>query len=415
MSDSPRFQRTRRCSGAAGIAAAQLRRQPLRTVLAVTGVTLAVLAVTLLAATGAGVLEVGATQFDQADRDLWASAEGTSLSPARGGGFTNTLTDSHQVANEIEAHPDVAYANPMAFQSVYIDAGGGDFQTVIGAGINGTGNSVAIQSGRDFSAPNRHYANGSYDGEMTYEVILDSDTADQLDVGVGDTVRIGGSLAAAREHEFTVVAISPTFRQLLGSQTVILPIAELQQVTGTTERDPATFVTAVTEEGVDPATVEAELEAEHPTLSVRTNEEQLLAVLRQRASVLVAGAALVIVAVLAGLTLTASLLWLYVHHQRATFAALLAQGVSPWTVVATITVQALGIAMLGALVGILLAIPAGILVSRVAAALVGFSGLVSVAPWMLGLGAGIALLVGTIVAIVATGGLLRGGMAVPRN
>ncbi len=383
--------------------------------LAVTGVTLAVLAVILLAATGAGVLEVGATQFDQADRDLWVSAEGTSLSPARGGGFTNTLTDSHQVASEIEAHPDVAQANPIAFQSVYIDAGDGEFQTIIGAGISGTGNSVSIQSGRDFSAPNRHYANGSYDGEMTYEVILDSDTADQLDVGVGDTVRIGGSLAAAREHEFTVVAISSTFRQLLGSQTVILPIAELQEITGTTERDPATFVTAVTEDGAGPEAVATEIEEQHPTLSVRTNEEQLLAVLRQRASVLVAGAALVIVAILAGLTLTASLLWLYVHHQRATFAALLAQGVSPWTVVATIAVQGLVIALLGALVGVVLAVPAGVVLSQVAASLVGFSGLVTVAPWMLGLGAGIALLVGTIVAVVSTGALLRGGLAVPRK
>ena len=415
MADTRRPVVLTRLAGAAGVAAAQLRRRPVRTALSVAGVALAVLAVTLLAATGAGVLEVGYTQFDQADRDLWVTAEGTRLSPARGGGFTNTLTDSHEVARQIQAHEDVRAASPMAFQTVYIDAGDGDFRTVIGTGVVGTGSSVNLDAGEGFSAPQRHYAGGSYDGEMSYEVILDRETADQLGVDVGDTVRVGGSLAAAREREFTVVGISPTFSQLLGSRTVVLPIAELQRVTGTTERDPATFVTATTEPGADPADVASELEAEHPTLSVRTNDEQLVAVLRQRASVLVAGAALVIVAVLAGLTLTASLLWLYVHHQRATFAALLAQGLSPWTIATTVAVQGLGIGALGAIVGIALTLPAAMALSRVAAALVGFEGLVVVQPWMLGLGAGIALLVGTVVAIVAAGSLLRGGLALPRN
>lgn len=397
------------------MAAAQVHRRPVRTLLAVAGVALAVLAVTLLAATGAGVLEVGAGQFDQADRDLWVSSEGTRLSTSRGGGFTNTLTDSHSVADRIESHDGVSGASPIAFESVYIDSGGGEFQTVIGTGVEGTGNSVSISEGEGFSAPQRHYAGGSYDGEMSYEVVLDQDTAEQLDIGIGDTVRIGGSLASAREHEFTVVGISPTFSELLGSRTVVLPIAELQRVTGTTERDPATFVTGVTTDGADPETVAEELEAEHTDLTVRTNDEQLLAVLRQRASVLVAGAALVIVAVLAGITLTASLLWLYVHHQRETFAALLAQGVSPRTVATTVGSQGLLIGAIGAIVGVALTIPMALGLSFVASRFVGFSGLVATEPWMLGLGAGIALAVGTIVSLVAVVGVIRGGLTVPRN
>lgn len=404
-----------RFAGAVGVALAQLRRRPARTAFAVAGVALAVLAVTLLAGVGSGVLAVGDSQLDSADRDLWISAEGTRLSPSRGGGFANVLADSHGVAAEIESHDGVSSATPLAFQTVYVDAGSGSFRTVVAVGVEGTGNGVSLEAGRTFSAPNRHYAGGDYDGNMTREVIVDTGTATALDVGVGDTVRVGGTITAARERSFTVVGISSTFSQFLGSRTVVLPLAELQTVTGTAERDTATFVTAVTGPGADPEAVAGALDDEFPGLSVRTNGEQLEAVLRQRATVLVAGATVVGLAVLAGLALTAGLLWLYVHHQRETFAALVAQGCSPRTVATTVAVQGVGIGAAGAVVGTGLALPAAAGLSGLASHLVGYEGLVAVRPWMLGLGAGIALVVGTVAAGLAAVGLVRGGLGPPRS
>lgn len=404
-----------RLAGAAGVAIAQLRHRPVRTAFAVAGVALAVLAVTLLAGVGAGVVETGASQLDRAGNDLWISAEGTGLTPARGGGFSNELTDSHAIAAEIEAHDDVERADPMGFETVYVGAGDDDFRTVMAAGVEGEGEAVGIETGRGLSDLRRHYAGGDYDGEMTREVLLDQRTADALDVEVGDAVHLGGSLAAAREHEFTVVGISSSYTEILGARTAVVPLAELQTIAGTTERDPATFVTASSAPGAGPQAVARDLDAAHPDLSVRTNAEQLEAVLRNQQTVLVAGGTVVLLAVVAGLALTAALLWLYVHHQRDPFAALLAQGCSPGTVATTVVCQGAAIGAAGATLGIGLTPPAASALSWIAAHVVGYEDLVTVRPWMLGLAAGIALVVGTAAAGFAAAGLVGGGLAPPRR
>jgi hypothetical protein len=80
---------------------------------------------------------------------------------------------------------------------------------------------------------------------MSHEVMIDTQTAEQFDVGVGDTLYIGGTLSSARSNEFTVVGISDTFSRFLGTPTVTMPLSELQTVTGTTSTDSATFITSL--------------------------------------------------------------------------------------------------------------------------------------------------------------------------
>lgn len=120
----------------------------------------------------------------------------------------------------------------------------------------------------------------------------------------------------ARETQYTVVGISPTFTQFLGAPTVVLPLAELQTLTQTPHQDRAALVTIDVWDGVAAAAVKQDLQDEYPGYEFRTNEEQLQSVLEEQVVVIAAGVTLVVLAVLTGLALTVNLLLLFVYQQR---------------------------------------------------------------------------------------------------
>ena len=386
-----------------GLAGAQLRHYRLRSLLAAGGVTLAVLLVVLLAGLGYGVTTAGAEGLSWIDRDLWISAGPLGFAPGAVGGVQNPLLDAHAVADRIEARNDVRSAEALAFQTVYVGTNRSDFVTLVGVGGTGNGSTreVAVSGGPGFSSGDLHYANGTYAGPMSGEVIVDERTAALLDVAPGDTLYIGGTIASAREHAFTVVGVTSAFSTFLGTATVTLHLSELQELTGTTGTDPAALVTVSTEPGADVGAVATDLEREYPSYEVRTNREQLRAVLGNQAMVLASTATLVVLAILVGATLVANVLALLVYHQRAELAALKAAGVSSGTLVGLVAGQGIGLAAIGGAVGVTLApLVAGAL-NGVIADLTGFAALVKTPPWVLAGGMGLALAMGVAGAVVA--------------
>jgi len=391
--------RARRLRATVGIVFAELSRNRLRTMLAIAGIVLAVLATTLLVGVGAGVLETGQEQFDAADRDLWVSSGPVGISAASGG-FDNTLYDAHVVGNEITEVEGVRNAVPIGFQTVYVSDTGEEFSTIIGTGVTGSGSAVSISEGEAFPGSAGHYNDGGYDGSMSHEVLIDTETANQFDLEVGDTVFIGGTLNAARNNEFTVVGISDTFSGFLGTPTVTMPLSELQTITGSTATDSATFVTVTTEEDAETAVVQQRLQEEYPEFTVRNNQEQLESVVQNQALVLAGAATLVILAFIAGLALTTNLLGLVVYQQQSTLAALQAVGLSQWTLIKFIAGQGLALGIVGGVIGVGLTLPAAEGLNRLGEMLVGFEGLVQVPDEILVVGFGIATVVGTLSAAV---------------
>ena len=389
----------RRFRATVAIIFAELSRNRLRTTLAVAGIVLAVLATTLLVGVGAGVLETGEQQFDQADRDLWVSSGAVGISAASGG-FENTLYDAHAVGNEMNEIEGVRTAVPIGFQSVYVSEDGDAFSTIIGTGVTGSGSAVSISEGEAFPGSSGHYNDGGYDGPMSNEVLIDTETAEQFDVGVGDTLFVGGTLTSARDNEVTVVGISDTFSGFLGTPTITMPLSELQTVTGSTETDSATFVTVTLEEDAETAAVQQRLQEEYPEFTIRDNQQQLESVVQNQALVLAGAATLVVLAFIAGLALTTNLLGLVVYQQRATLAALQAVGLSQWTLITFIAGQGLALGIVGGVVGVGLTLPAAEGLNRLGAMLVGFEGLVQVPDEVLVVGFGIATVVGTLSAAV---------------
>ncbi|WP_135855032.1 ABC transporter permease [Halorussus salinus] len=386
-----------------GITVAQLTHERTRTVLAIFGIALAVLSTTLLASVGYGVVETGQQKFDASGRDLWITGGPVQLAPGSVGGFENTLTDAHGISRNLTSREDVRTATPMAFQTVYVGTNPDNLQTIVGTGVRGTGSSGAAQitEGKGLTGNDRHYASGNYDGPMTREVLIGPRTARLLNVSVGDTIHLGGTVVSARQNEFTVIGISPTFSRFLGTPSVILRLSELQELTGTTQTDPATMITIDLESGVDTAAVEQELQQEYPQYDVRTNQEQLQSILADKAVVLASGLVLVILAVLAGVALTANLLALLVYQQRQQLAAAKALGISSSVLIGTAASQGLMLGLLGGAVGLAITPFASAGLNALAAQLVGFEGLVQTPDLVFIVGAVVAVVIGMIGSLVA--------------
>lgn len=388
-----------RARGVIAVALAQLRHDRARTTLAVVGVTLAVLATTLLAGTGVGVVETGQEKFDAAGRDLWVTGEVVRLSPGSVGGVEAPITGAHGLADDLVERERVRTAGPLYFQTVYVSADGDDFRTVAGFGAPDGG--ISVSEGRVY-ANDSHYAGGSYDGPRTRELLVSPRLADLLDVSVGDTVYVGGTLATARDTEYRVVGVSRTGSQFLGTPTVTLPLSELQTLTDAEGTDPATLVAVKLEPDASPTAVRATIADAYPNYEVRTNREQLRATVRRQAVVLAAGVTLVALSVVAGLTLTANTLLSLVATQLAGFAALNAVGCSRRTLVGVAATESLVVGAAGTCLGLALTLPAAAGLDWLAVAVVGFENVVRTPPTVFALGLAVAL-VTTLVSAVVVG------------
>lgn len=188
---------------------------------------------------------------------------------------------------------------------------------------------------------------------------------------------------------------------MLGVPTVTMPMSELHQITGTTQTEPATFITITAEDNADVSTVQADLQEQFPEYQIRSNEEQLEAVLQEQVLVLAAGGVLVLLAIGAGIALTMNLLALVVYQQREEFAALKAQGISTGLLVTTVIGQGIIIGGIGGGVGLALTPLSVDLLNRLAHAVVGFDGLVQTLPEIYIGGFLIAVCIGTLSAALA--------------
>lgn len=385
----------------ARLAVAGLRHERLRTSLGVLGIAIAVLAVTLLAGGGMGVLAFGEAQFEAADRDLWATGGPVGITPAGGGGIENTVHDAHGVAAEIEAHEDVDSAVPLLFQRVYVSPDATEFDSMIATGVPGGGSAISITEGEGFSRETDHYANGTYEGNLSHEVLIDEQTAARYELSVGDTIHVGGTLSDARDHEFEIVGISPTFSQFLGTPTVTVILSELQTVTGTTGTDPATMLAITVEEGAEPEAVQQDLEHQHPDLEINTNREQLEGILAQQATIVVGAGVLVVLAVIAGAGLATTLQAAYVYQHRRELGTLLAIGVSRRTLVGVVVSRGLVVGVAGWLLGVGLAVPLSIVTNRLVEFVTGYPDLVRLTPLAIGGAAVVAVGIGVIAAAIA--------------
>lgn len=277
----------------------------------------------------------------------------------------------------------------MVFHVTYLRTGSGEAKPVMGVGLPNTHGGLSLTAGKGFSQGDVHYANGSYDGSRTDEIIIDKSTATALNLEVGDTVTVATS-RSGDGREVTVVGISSTYSQFLGTSTVVMPLSELQELAGTTGSDRATFVTVTVTEDANRAAVQRDLAAEFPAYEVRTNREQLKTMLGSRALLLASAFTVVVLAVLISSAILLNVLVLSVTQRTAELAALRAIGLSRSTLIGVVLVRGIVLGGYGALLGLALTPPLGAARDIVASQFVGFRNLVHVQPIVFWLGGGVA-------------------------
>ncbi|MFB6192163.1 MAG: ABC transporter permease [Haloarculaceae archaeon] len=397
-----------------GLGAAQLRHRRWQALLAAIGVALAVLLSVTLASVGYGLSTTGGEAIAWINRDLWVSGGPIGIAPGAVGGFENPLQGAHPLARGIESRPGVREAQPIAFQSVYASPNTTEFGSVVAVGIGaGASGLPANESGpgadfssRNFPIPDSHYANGSYDGPMTHEIVVSPRTAERYGLEVNDTLYVGGTLASARNNGYRVVAIDRSYSTFLGVPTVAVPLSELQTLTGKSGTDPAALIAVSLEPGADRERVARAIERDNEGIDVRTNTQQVRAVVGQTGAV-VASTALVVLAVGGGLALVVNVLVLWVYQRRTELAALKAAGVQSRTLVAAVLIEGGLVGVAGGAAGLAASPPVVDALNRVAAELSGFPNLAKTPPWLYVAGGGVAVALGTAGAAVAGWWLLR--------
>jgi putative ABC transport system permease protein len=374
-----------------GLGVAQLRHSPGRTLLAVGGVVLAVLSVTLLASLGLGVIETGQEQFDDAGRDIWITG-----GPAAGG--ENEVVDAQPMGADLRERDDVGDVSTVAMHDVYVGADPDSTEPITAVGIEGTHTHFEFEEGEGFDGALTE------DGEIDPEdvpsdvIVLDPAVADEHDVDVGDTVYVGSSPHHA--EPYTVVGVGSYYSQFLGTETVTLPIDGLQSTTGTAGSSRASFVTVNLDDEADREAVADELQDEYPEYDVRTSDDQFAAMLTDQLVVVASGMALVGLAIVGGVALTANLFVLVAYQQREALAALRALGLSRGLLAGVIGIQGAFIGLLGGAIGLAMTPPLASGLNYLSTSIVGFERLVRTSLEVYALGLAVALVVGTAVAIV---------------
>ncbi|MDG5818536.1 ABC transporter permease [Natronococcus sp. A-GB7] len=371
-----------------GLGLAQLRHSPGRTALAVGGVVLAVLSVTLLASLGVGVVETGQEQFDDAGRDIWITG-----GPAAGG--ENEVVDASAVAADLREREGVGDVSTVAMHDVYLGTDPDAVEPIAAVGVEGTHGHFEFEDGDGF------------DGAMTADgdeeirssvVVLDPATADRFDVGVGDTVYVGAGRQAV--DAYTVVGVGSYYSQFLGTEAATLRLPELQSMTGTAGSSRASFVTVNLEDGADREAFADDVRAEYPTYDVRTADDQFAAMVSDRHLVVASGVALVGLAIVGGVALTTNLFVLVAYQQRETLAALRAIGLSRRLLAGTIGVQGAVVGLLGGAIGVAATPVLATGLNRLSTTVIGFERLVRTPLEVFALGFAVAVVVGVLVALI---------------
>ena len=273
-----------------------LRRRPGRAALTSLGIGLAVGLVVLLLALSAGVQSSATTLAYASGVDLLAVSPGSNLTS----GEFPPLTDAHGLAVRIPASdPNVATASPWLIDDLtfgnqslwaaanasrvptgwtYTESGTVGWIPADNSGIE----TPSLYQGAGFTAPgDPHYANGSYTGPLTHEIVLDQSLAGVLHVTVGDRVWASasepGSNASLRgwfanASGFVVAGISGPFWLVPSALLAFTYLSELQQLVGaaTPSTDYATLVLVHLTDPTHPTTDQARIALAFPGISIYT-------------------------------------------------------------------------------------------------------------------------------------------------
>jgi putative ABC transport system permease protein len=213
------------------------------------------------------------------------------------------------------------------------------------------------------SGSDPHYANGTYDGPSTHQVVLDEGLATVLRVGVGDTIWVNSASISgpaqltswfANATGFRVVGLSGPFWLLPSALLGFFELSELQGVVGgpAMSEDAASVVLVHLKAPSQASTDQARLTAAFPSLTVFTLNNILGAVASAVALYRTFGALVGVVGIVVATLFTTTVLLMSVDDRSREIAVLRAIGYSRRAIGGFVVEEGLWLALFGFAVGL---------------------------------------------------------------
>ena len=371
----------------------RFRTSPARVSMSTVGVALAVGLMVSVTAISLGLASESVVASEETD--YWIVPEESNVQSLAVSTGSVQLGDVHRASAHIGADDRVEYAVPVLLELVPVaDAVTGEREYVLVAGVVSRPEAELLGlSLRPLTPGDPHYANGSYDGPRTGEAILNEAGATSLNASAGTTLES----PRTPNRSFSVVNVSAggTSTAFGTVPVAVVHLSELQAVTGSAAGDQADQILVST----DDRSVRGSLERSYPrTTVVRSNglAAQRVSTSNLPLAIAVSGAA---TAVLVGVLFVATLMGLAVSGDSESLGALAAIGLSRRSRSVLVAVETVTVAVLGGACGLVLGMLGIVAINGAGRATLGLEPVATFDPLLVGLAAGVALLIGVLGAV----------------
>lgn len=353
-----------------GLAGRTFRKRPGRSLMMVSAVSVAVALLVALQSLAAGFFAAQTADIRDRPVDAILQPIATRGDPELTGPRAAGVMDAHRLARALAQREGIESASPTLEAGIVAkDREDGASVLVLAQGVvpaDHVGSLTEAQKGKFDGwfthADDVRYANGSYGGPATGEVVVNRALAARYNLTKGDALLLAASPTdPARAHRVVGVFDTPhTGTGLLGGVHIaLLPLSELQELAGVADRDAATRIAlrldaATRDDPAATARLVADLEAAHPGFQVLTRDDEL-AEARERAAVS-AGfyTAVAYVSLVVSALFVASVMIMDVQERKRDLGVLRAIGWSRLSVFRAVTTDALLLVGAGTLLGVLL-------------------------------------------------------------
>jgi putative ABC transport system permease protein len=244
MSDSDTFTRARAILGfAVRRTFARLRgAERTQILLSVGGVAIAVALLLLVTSVGVGLSASETVRASNADYAIIPSGGSSAVTDVG----RAKLGRAHDVTGSLSAREDVVHATAIRIASLPVRPAGAASSSepeqvnllVVGVTATREDGVIAGLPTEGLSRGDEHYANGSYDGPFTGEIVLSAAAADRLDASEGTV--LDPTTRASGNRAFRVAAVNEPRRAGIGQFPVALVhLSELQTTLNATGGDAA--------------------------------------------------------------------------------------------------------------------------------------------------------------------------------
>lgn len=367
---------------------------PQRVLVTVLGVALAVgLMVTV---TGISLGLASQSVVESEGVDYWLLPEDASVQSVAVSSGGPRLGSVHASSERIAADPRVEYAIPVGLELLPVSDGTtGERRYLLAVGVVARPGAEILGVPLDHLAPgDPYFADGSYDGAWTGEVVLNDAAAAVTNLTAGSRIALAGRDAPG---PLTVVNVTDSEAATgVGSTPVALVhLSELQRLTGATGGDQADQILV----GTDSPGVKDYLADLYPRTSVVTRSGIAAQEVSTSNLPLAVAVAALVVAVVVGVLFVTTLMGLEVSASREQLGALSAVGFSGRSLAVLVAAETVVLALLGGGVGLVLGWLGIVGVNRLGDALVGTGTVAVFDPLLIGYALVVAAAIGVVGAI----------------